>query len=913
MQPFIIIKGQPKATQIERFKMGNNGVYNVKFKNSQKTYHYRYNDVICLNNAVWHDHMNCKIYITGREIHNVEDILSFQQGNQTHWRITFNNGYVQDFLHNNIQVAESCLTDNIAKNTFEYLKRIAHVNELGRDEEHGGILSTLYEQINFIDNELSAASYLNPKINKSRKHNAPIPIFPFGCNSSQVKAVTAAFENQISVIQGPPGTGKTQTILNIITNILIQGKTVIVVSNNNSATDNVLEKMEKYGLRFIAAPLGRRENKEEFIKNQTIIPEELQTWGLPLSDFLQEKRTAADTLRQLKKVFSLQESLASAKQELSSIKLEWEHFKQDNQIHENAFNIKVGVKPERYLELWFRYQAYTEGNIMTSTGILGKIVERLKWAWINFTRKYRLGIKSSFDKSNILPTILELQSLYYLGRIRELSNLIENITRKLASIDANKLSEKLTSHSMRVLKSSLYEKYHKEPRRIFSDVSELRLNAEDFLHQFPVILSTTFSARTSVPGMIYDYLIMDEASQVSIDTGALALTCAKNAVIVGDSLQLPNVVTENDKLKLNAIFDKYKVPHGYNCANYSFLQSVCLIIPNVTQTLLREHYRCHPKIINFCNQRFYGGNLLIMTEDHNDKDVMMAIKTVPGHHTRGHYNQREIDVIKQEVLPALKNVENIGIITPYNQQVNEFNRQIPSIEAATIHKYQGREKDTIIMSVVEDQITEFADDANLLNVAISRAKKQFCLVVSGNNQEHKGNIIDLIDYIDYNNFSVTESKIHSIFDYLYSHYTTERVAFLAKHRHISEYESENLTFSLIENILHDYSEFSHLGVFCHTPLRCIVKDWSLLMENERKYISHYSTHLDFLIVNHVTKKPILAIETDGYNYHNEYTEQHLRDEMKNHILEIYGLPLLRLSTIGSKEKEKIISALSAFV
>ena len=217
------------------------------------------------------------------------------------------------------------------------------------------------------------------------------------------------------------------------------------------------------------------------------------------------------------------------------------------------------------------------------------------------------------------------------------------------------------------------------------------------------------------------------------------------------------------------------------------------------------------------------------------------------------------------------------------------------------------------MSVVDDQITEFADDANLLNVAISRAKKQFCLVVSGNKQDYRGNIMDLIDYIAYNNFSLTESKINSIFDYLYSNYTTERMSFLAKHRHISEYDSENLTFSLIENILHDYSEFSHLGIFCHTPLRCIVKDWSLLQEDERKYISHYSTHIDFLIVNHVTKKPILAIETDGYNYHNENTEQHLRDEMKNHILEIYGLPLLRLSTIGSKEKEKILSTLSTLV
>ena len=42
----------------------------------------------------------------------------------------------------------------------------------------------------------------------------------------QYTAVKNAMENQISVIQGPPGTGKTQTILNIIANILMQDKTV---------------------------------------------------------------------------------------------------------------------------------------------------------------------------------------------------------------------------------------------------------------------------------------------------------------------------------------------------------------------------------------------------------------------------------------------------------------------------------------------------------------------------------------------------------------------------------------------------------------------------------------------------------------------------------------------------------------
>ena len=302
-----------------------------------------------------------------------------------------------------------------------------------------------------------------------------------------------------------------------------------------------------------------------------------------------------------------------------------------------------------------------------------------------------------------------------------------------------------------------------------------------------------------------------------------------------------------------------------------------------------------------------------MTEDHDEENVMMAIKTTPGHHTRGHYNQREIDVVRQEVMPNLHDVEDIGIITPYNHQVNQFNRQMPSVEAATVHKYQGREKDTIIMSVVDDQITEFSDDPNLLNVAISRAQKRFCLVVSGNEQERKGNIADLLDYIAYNNFSVTESKVNSIFDYLYSHYTAERMAFLAEHRSVSEYDSENLTYSLIENIFKKYPEYAHLDVFCHIPLRTMIKDWTLLSEDERKYISHYSTHLDFLIINHVTKKPVLAIETDGYNYHREGTDQHVRDVMKNHILELYALPLLRLSTTGSGEEARIVGTLSSLV
>ena len=52
-----------------------------------------------------------------------------------------------------------------------------------------------------------------------------------------------------------------------------------------------------------------------------------------------------------------------------------------------------------------------------------------------------------------------------------------------------------------------------------------------------MVLSTAFSSISAIgngAGFLYDYVIMDEASQVDVVTGALALACAKNAVIVGD-------------------------------------------------------------------------------------------------------------------------------------------------------------------------------------------------------------------------------------------------------------------------------------------------------------------------------------------------------------------------------------------
>ena len=79
-----------------------------------------------------------------------------------------------------------------------------------------------------------------------------------------------------------------------------------------------------------------------------------------------------------------------------------------------------------------------------------------------------------------------------------------------------------------------------------------------------------------------------------------------------------------------------------------------------------------------------------------------------------------------------------------------------------------------------------------------------------------------------------------------------------------------------------------------------------LSDQEAQYAMNPATHLDFLIYNRISKKPILAIGVDGYEYHKSDTEQAKRDLLKNNIMKLYEISLLRFKTNGSGEKSKIL-------
>ena len=862
------------------------GQYYVQFKKGENYLHYNPDNV---DVAQFTRQLDPPFRITrkddGEVFFHVLGVRVFQGKENKAYRIIFENGSGKNYPADYLSVEEH-IDDQRSINVWEYLNEVAKYNVIPLDDDKAVSLADKYAKMEFVAKNSLLEAYLNIETLKRPSAVQSAPIFPFGCNRSQYKAVRDALENNLSIIQGPPGTGKTQTILNILANLMLDNKTVEIVSNNNSAVENVKEKLESTGIDFLCAQLGRSSNKKEFVDGQTGTLPDMKSWEL--ENAKQVRKEAITLSQELQELYESQENLARCSEIMTEYRRQIERFP-----------IKIETKkqwPVRILEKYF---------LICSREI--ELKHRLSW-WTRFRlRYYRLPVAAESQD--------ELHYLLISTKIKELEQRC-NQYRELLK-DAEAKNNRLRDISLLVLKDYLYRKYGTKKERTVFSVDEIYLRSKDFLQEYPVILSTTFSATSNInPAYKFDYLIMDEASQVDIAAGALALSCARNAVIVGDLKQLPNVVDYKTEEIVSAIFAKYGISEAYRYSTNSFLSSICILFPKIPQTLLKEHYRCDPLIIGFCSKQFYNGELIPMKKNESEFTPIRVVRTNKGNHARGTVNFRQVDTITHEILPILEEqFTDIGIIAPYNNQVNALRAALEATNrcytAATVHKFQGRENDAIVLSTVDNQVQEFTDDPHLLNVAVSRAKKQFTLVVSADEQPDS-NIRDLIDYIEYYQGKSEISGISSIYDLLYEDYTQELLNFYRTHKRVSEYDSENLTYWAIHDVIEEQG-ITHLGILMHYPLRHLVTLASNLAPEQRMYASHSWTHVDFLIYDTVSHKAKLAIEVDGTQYHKTSSDQGRRDRIKDSVLTSIGLPLLRLSTDGSQEKDKIVQALSRYL
>lgn len=886
----LLIKDEDKTEKVTYCKYNNvTKKYDVTF-NGGKVYSYNYNNVTWISNAKEISIENKAIYENNKPLVTVKKVISFDN----YIRVIHNNGYNKLYKRSEITIEESCLNNPKSNSTFQYLKELSQSIGLMLDGSKT-FLGKQYEKITYISPKSALAFYLNPdKLEKSK--SLKNIIFPFGFNLSQKEATEKAFENKVSVIEGPPGTGKTQTILNIIANAILNDKTVAVVSNNNAATENVYEKLSKYNLDFFAATLGRKENKEKFINGQSGTYVDMEAWKLDTS----EKQTVLDKLNKSKDEISTmlkkKNKIATIKKQLSELLLEKKHFEKEY-LSEDVAKLKYNTIA--------RLKADNIMKLLIDLDLNGKGLDKVPFS-IRIKNLFKYGICNFKFYSNPIDEVLDyLYYLYYKNKENELNSEIENIQRELNIFNFDSELKGYSNNALKIFKDKLNKKYYKNINRQVFTEEDLWRRFDKVIEEYPVILSTTHSLRNCISdNFLFDYLIIDEASQVDLLTGALALSCAKNVIVVGDLMQLTNVVSEGDKDISKKIFDTYKLDEAYDFSNNNLLSSITSLNKDIAKTLLKEHYRCHPKIINFCNKEFYNDELIILTDEKEGDSPLVLYKTNEGNHARGTINMRQIDIIKEEVLPKLSAEKSIAVISPYRKQTNEVSKLLENkVEADTVHKFQGREKDIVILSTVSNEVNYFIDNSNLINVAISRAVKRL-IVVTSDFENADSNIGDLIKYIQYNNLEIVESEISSIFDLLYKSYGEKLIEAMKNSKRVSEFDSENLMNLLIEEVLGS-SEFSNLDFAIHVPLKMIIRNTEKLTADERRFVLNPWTHTDFLIFNKFDKKPVLVVEVDGYKYHVQNEDQLRRDKLKDGILGKYNVPIIRFRTDGSGEKARL--------
>jgi len=121
--------------------------------------------------------------------------------------------------------------------------------------------------------------------------------------------------------------------------------------------------------------------------------------------------------------------------------------------------------------------------------------------------------------------------------------------------------------------------------------------------------------------------------------------------------------------------------------------------------------------------------------------------------------------------------------------------------------------------------------------------------------------------------------------------------------------TRRLMATLLDEVLEE-QRFQSFAYRTHYPFYLLIHTEENLTSREIEYSRHPNTHVDFVIYNKLDKLPIMAIEVDGYEFHERNERQIERDSLKNSILQKVELPLLRFSTISSEPRPRLQAALS---
>lgn len=631
---------------------------------------------------------------------------------------------LNDFVKNQELIKDKLTRDDRRVDDMPYVIEIGSDIILDLHEEYSAIVEMYQKgEVTF-----PIKAFFGDLLERPRRSKAwPIALVDNRVNLDQLLAIDNAMKYPLAYIQGPPGTGKTTTIINTIITAFFNERTVLFSSYNNRPIDGVFKqlislKYKEYHIPFPVLMLGNYEKVLEaldYIKNLYENVQKIYVFDTTLDkkkeDRKERAKRLADYLKSYNSVLDLEERKEAIKRVLD-------------------------------------YQNNTSDDTISFEGQMFS---------------YDLSSRQLVEVQNEIDKIGEISEEKALNLLDSNQDDLYQYLMYCSAKYIKRLSEKKYEHLLKIV----YMQDKKEKFQLFSEYINDSDNVKLLQRVFPIILTTCISAhRIGKPEPLFDMVIIDEASQCNVAISLVPILRGENLMLVGDPQQLNPVIllddSDNERLK-----KRYQISNEYDYKNNSIYKAFLANDSVSDEVLLRNHYRCDPKIIGFNNKKYYNSKLEVKSKSNESKPLVFCdVKDAGG-------NIKNASIAETDAIIDYINAnkdKKIGIITPFVNQKKLIDEELKcvnmDIPCGTVHTFQGDEKDVIIFASAITQRTTpgtyswLKNNKELINVATSRAKEKLVVLADLNEVErlHKDSeeddFYELIKYVQSEGVSTVSPK-----------------------------------------------------------------------------------------------------------------------------------------------------------
>lgn len=366
----------------------------------------------------------------------------------------------------------------------------------------------------------------------------------------------------------------------------------------------------------------------------------------------------------------------------------------------------------------------------------------------------------------------------YAARKRNIEQLV--ITKVAHQLDGRVIDFYENNRNDAETLKSIIKTKQKFPKQQFAQLSSA----------FPCILAgiRDFAEYIPLHHQMFDLLIIDEASQVSLAQAFPALMRAHKVLILGDRKQFSNIKanqarSDTNREYLSRLESSFKrnvsteASQLIRLGKFNIKTSVLDFFEFISNYNIRllKHFRGYKEIISYSNKYFYRDSLQVMKiRGKNIDDVIKfsQVKATSKDEVYPNTNKAEVEFIIAELkkLKVQKNILSVGIITPHTNQQKLLQEEISKLperdyffedfqlKIMTFDTCQGEERDIIFYSMVASEYSDklwgvFIKDlsnvdieedgqikAQRLNVGFSRGKECLHFVLSKPLDKFNGSI-----------------------------------------------------------------------------------------------------------------------------------------------------------------------------